>query len=408
MDEQSFDIGQPTEYATAVKQLWDVAIVGGGPAGSTAAIHLAGEGHKVLLLDKDSFPRDKVCGDGLIADAVRCLRRAGLYDEVRARGFSSQVGTVYSPSRIRFDVPGEFLTLKRSQLDALMARRAISAGAAFCQCRVTDVEVQHDGTLLLSVDGRAGQLKARIVFLATGANVSMPSKLGLVSRESPSAVALRCYIRSRVTLDRLVISYDRSIAPGYAWIFPVGDGEFNVGCGVAYRDKKTARVNLRDAFQLFVTNFPLAAEIVRHAESISPIRGAMLRCGLTGTQPCGPGNTLVLGESIGATFPFTGEGIGKAMETGEIAAEVAHEALATGDLALLREFPNRIEQELRPKFLGYRIAESWFSRPWLTDFVARRISRSRFLQELVAGIVNETVDPREVFSLRGMLRSFLS
>ena len=96
------------------------------------------------------------------------------------------------------------------------------------------------------------------------------------------------------------------------------------------------------------------------------------------------------------------------METGEIAAEVAHEALASGDLARLREFPGRIERELRPKFLGYRIAESWFSRPWLNDFVARRIRRSGFLQELVAGIVNETVDPREVFSLRGMLRSFVS
>ncbi|HSF23435.1 MAG TPA: geranylgeranyl reductase, partial [Blastocatellia bacterium] len=202
--------------------------------------------------------------------------------------------------------------------------------------------------------------------------------------------------------------YDKSIAPGYAWIFPVGDGEFNVGCGVAYGGRRGAPVNLREAFQLFITSFPIAAELVRHAGSISPIRGAMLRCGLTGTQPCGPGNTLVLGEAIGATFPFTGEGIGKAMETGEIAAEVAHQALATGEMSRLGEFPDRIRDELSHKFLGYRIAENWFSRPWLNDFVAGRIRRSRFLQELVAGIVNETVDPREVFSLRGMLRSFVS
>ncbi|HYV04473.1 MAG TPA: geranylgeranyl reductase family protein [Blastocatellia bacterium] len=406
-NEEELDIGESTSLPEAASQPWDVAIVGAGPAGSTAAIHLADRGHKVLLLDKDSFPRDKVCGDGLIADAVRCLGRVGLYDEVRARGFRAKVGTVYSPSRIRFDVPGEFLTLKRSELDSLMARRAIKAGAAFCQCRVTDVEVERDNTLLISTEGDQRRLRARIAFLATGANVSMPSKLGLVTREGPSAVALRCYVRSSVALDRLVISYDKSIAPGYAWIFPVGDGEFNIGCGVAYGTRRT-QVNLREAFQLFITNFPLAAEIMRQAESISPIRGAMLRCGLTGTQACGPGNTLVVGETIGATFPFTGEGIGKAMETGEIAAEVAHQALETGDFTKLHEFPARIEKELRPKFLGYRIAENWFSRPWLNDFVARRISRSRFLQELVAGIVNETVDPREVFSLRGMLRSFVS
>lgn len=402
------DTGQSTSLAEALDRFWDVAIVGAGPAGSTAAIHLANSGHRVLLLDKESFPRDKVCGDGLIADAVRCLRRAGLYDEVIARGFSSRIGTVYSPSRISFDVKGEFLTLKRSQLDALVARRATSAGARFCKARVRDLEVQPDKTLRLAVDGDERRLKARVVFLATGANVSMPSKLGLVSREGPSAIALRCYVRSAVALDRLVISYDKSIAPGYAWIFPVGDGEFNVGCGVAHAGKRSAEVNLREAFQLFITSFPLASEIMRHAESISPIRGAMLRCGLTGTEPCGPGNLLVLGETIGATFPFTGEGIGKAMETGEIAAEVAHEALASGDLTRLGEFPARIEDELRPRFLGYRIAENWFSRPWLNDFASRRIRSSRFLQELFAGIVNETVDPREVFSLRGMLRSFVS
>jgi flavin-dependent dehydrogenase len=151
------------------------------------------------LLDKDTFPRDKVCGDGLIADSVRCLTRAGLYEDIRARSLKSELGTVYSPSRICFDVPGEFLTLKRVHLDALIVNKAVESGAAFCRAKVTGVEVQPNSTLQIMLDGAPEHLRARVVFLATGANVEMPSKLDLVTDQRPSGVALRCYVRSSVS-----------------------------------------------------------------------------------------------------------------------------------------------------------------------------------------------------------------
>jgi menaquinone-9 beta-reductase len=390
----------------AADQIWDVVIVGAGPAGSTAAIHLATQGHSVLLLDKDDFPRDKVCGDGLIPDTMAALKRADLYEQVQALGFETSVGTVYSPSRIAFDVPGQFITLKRILLDDLILKKALSSGAQFCRCRVTNIEALADDNLAISFAHTKQCVRARIVFIATGANVELPTKLELVNHTNPSAVALRCYVRSQVELDRLIISYDRSITPGYAWIFPLGNGEFNIGCGIAYHGRKTSGTNLRDVFRHFVESFPLAAEIMHRADSMMPLKGAMLRCGLKGTCAKGPGSILVLGESIGTTFPFTGEGIGKAMETGELAAKIAHEALESSDMQRLQAFPEKLEKNLRHKFLGYQIAEDWFSKPWLNDFVARRISQSRFLQESIAGLANETVDPRKIFSLRGILQSF--
>jgi geranylgeranyl reductase family protein len=387
--------------------IWDVAIAGAGPAGATAAIHLASRGHRVLLIDKESFPRDKVCGDGLIADSIRCLKRAGLYDEVLRLGYETSIGTVFSPSRIEFDVPGQFLTLKRFVLDNLIVQKAVSRGARLLKAKVARAAVNSDGTMAFEIAGSTDPVRAKIALLATGASVDLASGLGLIEHPAPGAIALRCYVRSSFDIDRLIISYDRTITPGYGWIFPLGRGEYNIGCGVRYRGSDVARVNLRQAYELFIKSFPLAAALMKRAESVTPLRGAMLRCGLKGASPLGPGNMMVIGEMIGATFPFTGEGIGKAMETGEIAADISHRALSTGDFSCLAEFPSRIERELKPKYRGYLLAEDWLSKPWLNDLVARRIRRSRYLQESIAGVVNETADPRETFSLRGVLLSFV-
>ncbi|HEY7545025.1 MAG TPA: geranylgeranyl reductase family protein, partial [Blastocatellia bacterium] len=388
-------------------QIWDATIVGAGPAGATAAIHLAARGHRVLLIDKENFPRDKVCGDGLIADSIRCLKRAELYEEVRRLGYETSIGSVFSPSRVRFDVEGEFLTLKRMTLDDLIVRKAVERGAIFVKSKVARVDAKEDGSTMIALEGSDENIRARIAILATGASVELPASLGLVTEPRPSAIALRCYVCSPVKIEPLVISYDRSITPGYAWIFPLGKGEYNVGCGLRYLGRNGQRINLKDALRSFLESFPMARELMSRAESITPARGAMLRCGLAGARPKGAGNTLIIGESIGATFPFTGEGIGKAMETGEIAARLSDEALRTGDFTRLGEFPHSVERELKPKYMGYLLAERWLARPWLNDFVARRVSRSPYLQECVSGIVNETIDPREVFSLGGVIRSFI-
>jgi flavin-dependent dehydrogenase len=124
------------------RYLWDVAIIGAGPAGATAAINLSKNGHRVLLIDKESFPRDKICGDGLIADAIGSLRRSGLYEEVFSNSYFVRSSTIYSPSRIQFSLPGEFLTIKRFTLDNLIVRKAVLSGTTFLRGKITDIEPQ--------------------------------------------------------------------------------------------------------------------------------------------------------------------------------------------------------------------------------------------------------------------------
>lgn len=387
-------------------EMWDVIIVGAGPAGSTAAIHLARGGHRVLLLDKERFPRDKVCADGLVADAIRCLRRAGLYDTVRAAAQQADRAVVFSPSRHTFKVPGEYLVLKRREFDCLIAREAAHSGAVFCHGAIDEIQIESNGSVRCSVSGDDLAVRSRIGVVATGARVGLLKRLGMLNRPRASAVAVRCYIRSSYTIDHLIVSYDRSIIPGYAWIFPLGNNVYNLGCGVFFRDGSGRCANLRTMLDVFGREFPPARNLVQDGEQVSPLRGAPLRCGLKGTKPLGEGNLLAIGETIGATLPFSGEGIGKAMETGELAAEVIHEALDSGDLGRLREYPARLRKGLEPRYLAQQVADDWLSKAWLNDLVLRRARRSKYLTDSLTGILNESVDPRKVFSLYGMLRSF--
>jgi flavin-dependent dehydrogenase len=227
----------------------------------------------------------------------------------------------------------------------------------------------------------------------------------MVERRAPTAFAARAYVTSRsFRLDPLLISFDREIVPGYAWIFPLPDGVYNVGVGVVH-DAMTEAPDLRGLFDKFCATVPEARSLVADAVSMGPLRGARLRCGLEGSSARGPGNVVAVGEQIATTFPLTGEGIGKAMESGEMAAEHVALALDTGDPHHLDDYARRIETELRPRFRGYALAQRWLARPWLNDLVARRLRKAGYLRDAVRGVVAETVDPADVFSWRGVVRS---
>lgn len=359
-----------------------------------------------MLLDRARFPRDKVCGDGLIPDAINCLKRLALYDDVRRVAHRLEALSVYSPAGLRIDLPGEFMTVRRIILDALMLQGAIDAGAVFRTGTVIGIDSRADHVQFSTRDGLTGMAKVGIV--ATGADTALIARRSTARPTAPSGVALRCYVRSQVGPDRLIISYDRSIVPGYAWIFPLGDECYNVGCGVFYRRERRARVNLRRTFATFVETIPVARDLWRARSSATSLVGARLRCGLDTSMACDGGRVLAIGEVIAATFPFTGEGIGKAMETGEVAAASVAESLRDGTTNPLADFPAILRRQLKPRYHGYQVAETWIAHHWLADLVARRVQRSPALARAAAGIVSETEDPRALFSWRAILPSLRS
>lgn len=391
--------------ASQARTGWDVIVVGAGPAGAIAAANLAAQGFRVLLVDRHRFPREKICGDALIPDSLQALERARLLDRVRIAGRQWSRACVFSPSKIEVAIPGEYLTIKRQALDAILAQHAVDRAAVFCHGLVRELVTDADGGVALHADGLAHPVRARFGVLATGASVNLLGKLGMLHRTAPSAAAVRCYMTSSVEIDRLIVSYDRSIAPGYAWIFPLGHGEYNVGCGVFYRRTGDRKIPLKEMFERFLDNFPAARELRKGLTARTPLLGAPLRCSLRGAGVVAKGRIIAIGESIGATFPFTGEGVGKAMETAEVAARAIAAALRTGSMEELHGLPGRLARELLPRYRGYELAEKWLSHPWLNDLIAWRAQRSQGLLELMRGVITETVDPRRVFSVRGLLQS---
>ena len=379
-------------------------MIGGGPAGSTAAIHLAERGHRVALLERHEYPRDKACGDLLIPDAQRALQRMRLLDVVTEKARSVGDAVVESPSRIRWSIPERYLVLPRRTFDELLAQEAASRGAIVAQGHAERVATRPDGSVEISVTGARRPIESRTAVLAAGADVSLGAALGMVDRRAPTAFAVRTYVTSEYRLEPLFLSFDREIVPGYAWIFPLPEDAYNVGVGVLHGAAKDAP-DLRRLFEKFCSAVPEARALVAEAITMGRLRGARLRCGLEGSSARGPGNIVAVGEQIATTFPFTGEGIGKAMESGEMAAEHVALTLGTGDPGHLDDYARRIDAELRPRFRGYALAQRWLARAWLNDLVAWRIRKAGYLHEAVRGIVAETVDPAEVFSWRGVVRS---
>lgn len=390
---------------------FDVAVVGAGPAGSIAAFTLARSGASVLLLEREKIPRDKVCGDGLLPDAITLLSEIGLWDRVRRSCHAMATARMYAPNGTWTDLSGTFCTIRRRQLDEILARAAEEAGAELrTNVAVTGFRVEEGYSVITTAPGaEEGEIRARLAILTSGANARLLKRFGLSDMLHPSACAMRTYFRLRDGVDdsRLRIWFERHTLPGYGWTFPMGEGVFNVGVGViseaVWRGK-----NLWEILARFTTDCEDACQMLAGSTQLGPFKGAPLRTGLEGASPSGE-RLLACGEAIGATYPMTGEGIGKAMQTAKLAAEVAIGALATDRLGAehLNRYDELLEERFRAPFRHYALAERWTCWPWVMNLVARKARSGGRVRTLFEQILAEENPPTEIFSAAGLLKALL-
>jgi flavin-dependent dehydrogenase len=383
----------------------------------------------VLLVDQHDFPRDKICGDALIPDTHHALKRLGLYDEVMAAAQPAQHLACIGPRGGRVDVPGSVAVLPRLVLDEILVRGAERAGATLC------TPWRFDGTLMqgdvvagarLKQRDAVREVRARWVVLATGAVPQALTAADMCDRRTPSGVALRGYVKNDAMVGRiraLEVVWDKNLAPGYGWIFPAPGGRFNIGVGVANSHPaadaesgngagkasgKMKDVNLRQLFDAFCEHYAPARELMRTGTLEGDLKGAPLRCSLAGARYARPG-LLVTGEAAGSTYAFTGEGIGKALETGLLAAEAllgSAGAVPDGAQAEVRSRYEAGLAALKPRFDLYERANQINAHPWLADLLIWRANKSARLLRRMAGVLEETSNPGNLVSIGGFFKVF--
>ncbi|MRJ77079.1 geranylgeranyl reductase family protein [Aeromicrobium sp. SMF47] len=326
---------------TALPTRTDVLVVGAGPAGSAAAAWASRFGLDTVLADAATFPRDKTCGDGLTPRAIAELERLGLGDWVRGHGTNRGLRAAGFGQELLLPWPGGSLpdygsAVPRTELDDKLFRVAVEAGATpFEGARAVDA-VRDDAGRVTGVVFHVGRERTphtvhcdRLV-VADGVRSPLGRVLGREwHRDTAYGVAGRSYVKSGRSDDPWISSHlelrgpaaDGSgdmVLPGYGWIFPLGDGEVNLGVGALATAKRPADLQIRPLMEHYAglrrEEWDLSGELRIPTSALLPMGGAV-------SGVAGP-NWVLVGDAAGCVNPLNGEGIDYGMETGREAAEL--------------------------------------------------------------------------------------
>ena len=315
-----------------------MVVVGAGPAGSAAAAWAARAGREVLVIDSAEFPRDKACGDGLTPRAVLELQRLGLRDwldahirhhGLRLSGFGASVEVPWpGPS-----FPGWGSAVPRTELDDRIRKVAEDAGAAMLLgVKAVDADRDSAGRVSAVVLADGSRVRCGSLIVADGARSTFGRALGRQwHQETVYGVAARGYLASPradepwISSDLELRSPAGEVLPGYGWIFPLGNGEVNIGVGALATAKRPADVALRPLIKHYTDLKRSSWGFEGPPRAVS---SALLPMGGAVSGVAGP-NWLLIGDAAACVNPLNGEGIDYGLETGRLAAEL----LGAADLA---------------------------------------------------------------------------
>ncbi|MCD6010549.1 MAG: geranylgeranyl reductase [Flavipsychrobacter sp.] len=372
-------------------QQYDVIIVGGGPAGSACALALANCGLKTALIDKASFPRNKVCGDAIPGRAIKVLNSINpLYGTAFKQfpyKFESKRTTVfYKRQQVTFNWVLEAYTCARMEFDYFLHTlvKENTATDIYTNTSPDKISVVNNKATL-SVNGKT--FEAPVIVGADGAHSIVAKQLtsNIVDRNhyvgSVRAYYSNIPVESSNTIE---VYFDKRFLPSYLWVFPLPDNKANVGFGMLSSEVSKRKINLKKTFYEFIDQNAVLRQKFRNATQVSELEGFGLPLG-SKIQTISGNNFMLIGDAASLIDPISGDGIGNAMLSGKLAAEQIVRCFTRNDFsaAFIKGYDNALigalGKELRAR---YQMQRTISQMPFLLDglFLA---SRSKFLKKFI-------------------------
>jgi geranylgeranyl reductase family protein len=363
----------------------EVVVVGAGPSGATAAMALAQKGHDVLMIDRKSFPRDKTCGDAIPGGVIEILYQLGMKERILAADFYPAYQMLLSsPNQHEIianlhkgPLGGDSCIVPRLKFDAVLQEHAVESGAEFCQAQVKEPIVEEGQVkgVRIKVNGRTEEIRAKVVIGADGVTSAIARALLPYKHEDKHrAVALRVYAEDFEVTPSLVEFYlYKDILPGYAWIFPYGEGKANIGLGMRldkFRKEEKSLENMLDVF----LGIPAIKKRIGSQMVLKDMATWQLNFGSKWDIQRTFNGALLIGDAAGLINPLTGGGIHNGVISAKFAADLIHEALAKNDLsrnALLKYESLCTDEMAQGMKRSYLIQRSLLSMPFVVDMLIR-------------------------------------